>query len=463
MTYPRWLVGAVAVLGATVTSHATADSASAGTPVPRVVLPNGLVVLLSEDHKAPVVGLELRYAVGSRDDPPDRPGLAALTQRLMVQATKHVGKEQYERWLDSAGAWESRYTTSLDRTIFSVTVPADRVALPLWLWSDQMGFLVERIDDRLVAEQVAVVLNEHAQKIDGAPAGRLHDLVDAAMYPPEHPYHRGWLHGSPDLANVTAREVRAFVQAHYRPEQAILALAGDFESVRALSLAHQYFAPVGTAGSPVHVEGKRPRLDREVRLTVAARVELPMVMLAWATPPQNAPGDAELDLVGQLLTGSRAGWLRWKLVDELKIASQVSARESSRQYGSQFMIEATATRGHRPEELVDAIDQVLQKLQASAPDEHSMHGTTTGFMVDPSFSLEQSGTRADRFAGCEEMHVSGGCLEAWSARYTSVQAEDLSAVAVRELPLSRRVMAAVFPSEDAPIGGELRDVAPRAP
>jgi zinc protease len=283
------------------------------------------------------------------------------------------------------------------------------------------------------------------------------------MYPPEHPYHRGWLHGSPDLANVTAREVRAFVQAHYRPEQAILALAGDFESVRALSLAHQYFAPVGTAGSPVHVEGKRPRLDREVRLTVAARVELPMVMLAWATPPQNAPGDAELDLVGQLLTGSRAGWLRWKLVDELKIASQVSARESSRQYGSQFMIEATATRGHRPEELVDAIDQVLQKLQASAPDEHSMHGTTTGFMVDPSFSLEQSGTRADRFAGCEEMHVSGGCLEAWSARYTSVQAEDLSAVAVRELPLSRRVMAAVFPSEDAPIGGELRDVAPRAP
>lgn len=463
----RRLLVLAAALGLTLASHAGADpkpdAKTEGAPVPRVALPNGLVVLLAEDHKAPVVGLELRYAVGSRDDPPDRPGLAALTQRLMVQATRHVGVGQYERFLDGAGAWDSRYTTSLDRSIFSVTVPADRIALPLWLWSDQMGFFIERVDDRMVAEQVAVVLNEHAQKIDNAPAGRLHDFVDAAMYPPGHPYHAGWLHGSPDLLKVTAKEVRAFFEAHYRPEQAILSVAGDFGSVRALSLAHQYFAPIGTSGPAAHAQGQRPHLDRESRLTVAAHVEVPMVMVAWSTPSQDEPGDAELDLVGQLLTGPRAGWLRWKLVDELKIASQTSARQSSRRFGSQFMIEATATRGHRPEELVDAIDQVIQQLQASAPDEHSMHGATTGYLVDPSFALEQSGARADRHAYCEEMHVPGSCLQDWSRRYTAVPAQGLSNVALRELPIGRRVVVLVYPSADAPIGGELRDVAPRQP
>jgi predicted Zn-dependent peptidase len=463
MSRTRWFFVALAMLGGTLASHARADGPSAGVAVPRVVLPNGLVVLLAEDHKAPVVGLELRYAVGSRDDPPDRPGLAALTQRLMVQATKHVGKGQYERWLDGAGAWDSRYATSLDRSTFRVTVPSNRLALPLWLWSDQMGFFIERLDDAMIAEQVAVVLNEHAQKIDSVPGGHVRDFVDAAMYPPDHPYHRGWLRGSPDLANVTAREVRAFVEAHYRPEQAILALDGDFESVRALSLVHQYFAPVGTEGPAAHAQGAPPRLDRETRLTVAAHVDLAMVMVAWSTPPDHAPGDAELDLVAQLLAGSRAGWLRWKLVDELRIASQVSAHQSSRQYGSQFAIEATATRGHRPEELVQAIDGVLQRVQSTNADDHSMHGAITGYIVDPSFGFEQSGARADEYAECEEFRLAGGCLEAWSARYTGVTAEQLSAVATRELPLGRRVVVEVFPADDAPIGGELRDVAPRFP
>jgi zinc protease len=459
MARPAWLVGVLAAVASVLASHA--DAQPTGVAVPRVVLPNGLVVLLAEDHKVPVVGLELRYPVGSRDDPPGRPGLAALTQRLMIQATKHVGPGQYDRWLDGAGASDSSLATSLDRSTFRVEVPADRLALPLWLWSDQMGFFIERLDDRLVAQQVAVVLNEHTQKIDAAPAGRLHDFVDAAMYPPDHPYHGGCLRGSGELSSVTVREVRAFAEAHYRPDQAILALDGDFESVRALALVHQYFAPVGTVGKAARAEGRRPRIDRETRITVAARVELPMVMMAWSTPPANAPGDAELDVVGQLLSGPRAGWLRWKLVDELKVASQVVAQQSSRELGSQFTIEATATRGHRPDEMIAAIDEVLARLRGNDPDAPSTEGATTGFLVEPSFAMEQSGARADRFAECEEYRVPGTCVEAWAARYSSIKAGDLSAVAVQELPPDRRIVAEVFPADDAPVGGELRDVAPR--
>jgi predicted Zn-dependent peptidase len=474
---PRtWWALALAFAVAVVAPHARAQSRSEETPVPRVVLPNGLVVLLSEDHKAPVVGLELRYAVGSRDDPPNRPGLAALTQRLMVQATKHVGPGEYERALDGAAAWDSAFSTSLDRSTFRITLPSDRFALPLWLWSDQMGFFVERLDEKLLAEQIAVVLNEHAQKIDGAPAGRLHDFVDAALYPPGHPYHGGWLRGSSELGAVTVAEVRAFFEAHYRPDQAILAITGDFESVRALSTVHRYFAAIGTSGAPAKARGARPRLEKETRLYVAAHVELPMVMVAWPTAPFYAPGDAELDLVAQVLSGHRAGWLRWKLVDELKIASNVNAHQSSRELGSEFMIEATAARGHTPDEMLDAMDRVIAKLQGKPPEPYSMHGAVAGYLVERTFAIEQSGSRADRLAECEQYGVgllaSGAgpsnaaaqapCIETWLSRYASIEPSALTAAAQRELPLAQRVVAEVFPAEEAPIGGELRDVPPRA-
>jgi len=428
--------------------------------VPRIVLPNGLVVLLAEDHNAPVVSMQLRYRTGTRDDPPARSGLAGLVPRLMMQATKHVGKGDYQRMLDAAGSYASGWTVGMDRTMINVSVPSERIALPLWLLSDQMGFLVERLDSEMLDEQVKSLLNAHTQTIDNAPAGRVPGLVISALYPAGHPYHRGSFDISPALTSISPDDVRAFVEAHYRPEQAILSIVGDFDSVRALALVNKYFAPIGKSGDAAHVSGDVPSLDHEVRMVVAARVELPSVTIAWPTAPSQAPDDAPLDLLASALAGPRAGLLRWKLVDELKIAASVDARQASREFGSEFWIQVTATRGHGPRELVSAVDAVLGRLQTAPPNDYVTQGAMTGYLMGPLFAVERSSARADRFAECEEYGVQGSCITHWLARYTSVTAADLSAVAARELPLSKRVVAEVYPSAEAPIAGELRDSPP---
>ncbi len=444
-------------------ADARADEERPSEPaIPRIVLPNGLVVLLSEDHKAPVVGMELRYAVGARDDPPGRPGLAALTQRLMTQASKHVGPGEYDRLLDSVSAWDRRQNTVLDRTTFLVSVPSERIALPLWMWSDQMGFFVERVDQKMLSEQITIIQNEHTQKIDAVPAGRVRDFVDAALFPSGNPYHRGSPHASRALSNTTLDDVRSFAEAHFRPDQAILSISGDFDSVRTLALVNRYFGPIRTTGQPSRatVTADAPPLDREVRLIVAARVELPMITVCWPTPADHAPDDAALDIVAQVLTGDRAGWLRWKLVDELKIAAHVWSWQTSRRLGSEFCIDATATRGHTPRELLDAIDAVLGRLQSGPPDAFSASGAVTGYLVSPLFGLEQTAYRAARYAECEEFGVRERCITGWIARHSTVKAADMSAVAARQLPLAHRVVAEVYPATDAPIAGELRDAPP---
>jgi predicted Zn-dependent peptidase len=423
------------------------------------VLPNGLTVVLTEDHRAPLIGAELRYRVGSRDDPPARPGMAGLLPRLMTRATQHLGDGEYDRRLDAAGCFDSRWVATLDRTFFGVTAPAEQLGLVLWMWSDQMGFFAGRVDAPRIDAQVAVHGNERLQRIDNVPAGRVPEMVTSALYPPGHPYHPGLMRSPAGLAGLTVAEVRAFAQAHYTPDHAILALTGDFSSRKATELVRRYFGSLPSGRPLPRPPGAVPALATEMRLQVAARVDAASVTLAWPTPPAFAPGDAELDLVAELLVGHRAGWLRWRLVDELKIASDVSARQESRALGSVFVIHATATRGHAAAELTSAIDEVLATLQGTTPDTHSMESALAGFLVDHLFELEKSAARAHLLAGCAERNAVGSCYEAMFAPYARVAPEALGRVAAEQLPLRRRVGAEVTPAPDAPLAGELRGAA----
>jgi zinc protease len=450
------VAGLALALSASVPGTARATQARLGPSATRVVLPNGLTVLLAPDSEVPVVGLELCYRVGSRDDPEGRPGLAALVHRLMVRATTHVGEGEYDRRLDAAGVANSRWTTELDRTYFRLTVPADELALPLWLWSDQMGFLVGGLDQRLIDQQIATLQNEYVQRIENAPGGRVAGMTTAALYPPEHPYHRGAWRAAESLRGITVADLRAFVESHYTPDRATLVLTGDFDTRHALALVEKYFGTLRNGPPAPRRTGSRPILPGEVRLHVAARVELPSVTIAWSTPGIWQPGDPELDLIAQLLAGPRAGFLRFKLVDQLKIATAVSANQYSRDLGSEFVIHATAARGHTPAELIAAIDDVVLGLSARPANAYYLNASVTGYLVDKLFAVEDHAARASLYARCEERGILGHCLEAWLQRYTSLTTGQLSTTIGRELPPDRRVIVEVVPTADAPIAGELR-------
>jgi len=430
------------------------------TPVGRLMLGNGLTVILGPDPEIPVVAAELCYRVGSRDEPPGRAGLAALVPRLMVRATTHVAEGQYDRALDSVGAVDSRWSADVDRTCFHTTVPTGELALPLWLWSDQMGFWAGRVDQRLIDQTLTDVRNEYAQRVENVPAGHLFELVTAAVYPSGHPYHRAALENGEALRGIGVAEVRAFVQSHYTPDRATLVLVGGLEAASAARLAQLYFGSIGRGpGGPRPSAAPGPPAG-ETHLQVAARVETAQVVVAWQTAAYYAPGDVELDVLGELLTGYRAGLLRIKLVDELGVATSVSARQFSHALGSIFEIRATAAPGHTPAELKQAIDGVLRGLQAGGPNQYLLGGAISGYVIDKLFGLEGRAARASFLERCDSQGVTGDCLQAWMERYMLVDAARISAAVSAQLPLDRRVVIDVVPAADAPIGGELRSRSP---
>ena len=426
-------------------------------PVVRRVLGNGLTVVLVPDHKTPLVGMELTYRVGTRTEPDTPLGIAGLIVRLMMRATAHLAEGDYDRYLDAAGGVDATWSVGFDWTMLRVTVPSDQIALPLWLWSDQMGFLAQRLDDRLIAQQLTVLENERIQKRDNVPAGNVPNLLTAQLYPASHPYHTGLFPSLAGLRGLGVRQIQAFIAAHYAPDHAILTLVGDFDVQRAESLVQTYFGSLAASGvkpAPAPARGQSP--DSEIRLAVDARVDFPSVTIGWRTAPLFEPGDAELDLIAEWLVGQRAGWLRGTLIDQLKIASHVGAHQFSHELASEFYINATATAGHTAAELVVAIDGVLRAMQNAAPPPFEFHGSTAGFLTNRLFSLEQNGKRAYLHSTCELMGVREGCIASWFDRYKVPEAAQLSRIAAQELPLGRRVVIEVTPAQNAPVAGELR-------
>jgi predicted Zn-dependent peptidase len=456
MTKARLSIVAAVLLCQLGSPRAAVRTVERAVPATTVVLPNGLTVVLAEDHHSPLVGVQLAYDVGSRDDPAARQGLAALVPWMMVRATKHVGEGQYDRLLDAAGAFDRNWNVQFDRTRFDVTVPSEALALPLWLLSDQMGFFSPRVDDRLIAEQLPMLRSHRAQKVENSLDGHVFAFVQDELFPPGHPYRGGELRGAENLRSLSADEVRAFVSAHYGPNRAVLVLSGDFDTSHALELVVKYFGPIPATGPAAQWKVPAPAPVGETRLEIAADVESAAVTIAWPTAAFHARDDAELDVVASLLAGSRAGWLRWSLVDQMRIAESVTAEQRSRALGSTFVIRAVARAGHTAGELVAAIDQTLRKLQSAPPDASSARGAITEVVLRHAFRVEPVAGRARAYSECVELGLRGDCLRNLMSPYLTIDAARLTEVAARQLPLGRRVVAEVTPTPGAPRAGVLR-------
>jgi zinc protease len=424
--------------------------------VGRLVLPNGMVVILAPERGGSVIGLHLTYRVGSRDDPESRPGLAAFTQRLMMRATAHVADGEYDRYLDAAGAVGRRWNVDADITTVQMTVPADQIALPLWLWSDQLGFFDERVDQALVDRELTAARNHHTERVENVPAGAALQIVEAALYPAGHPYRAGLVRGAAGLAGLTAAEVRAFAAAHFTPERATLSVCGDFDVTRTSALIARYFGTLPAARAAPRRVAARPILTGQIRLRVAANVPAPRVIMVWPTPEMWGPGDEALDLAAQLLTGRRAGFLRVELVNKLHLATSVYAHQHSRRLGSEFVIDVTAARGHTTAELVTAIDGVLVQLRKEPLSKYWISAAISGHLIDQIFALESHQVRAARYALCDEAGILDDCVRIWVSHYYRLDVPQVVAAMADHLPLDRRMIAEVEPDASAPIAGELR-------
>ncbi|MEO5739442.1 MAG: pitrilysin family protein, partial [Vicinamibacterales bacterium] len=335
--------------------------------IEKYTLANGLEVILSEDHRVPLVGVDLWYHVGPAHEAPGRTGFAHLFEHMMFQGSKHIEGDAHFKLLAGAGATGINGTTGFDRTNYFETMPSNQLELALWMESDRMGYLLETVDLAKLSNQQDVVRNERRQSYENRPYGIVQEVVFQTLFPKGHPYHGMIIGSHADIQAAKLDDVKDFFRQYYAPNNATIAIAGDIDKAAAKKLIEKYFGTLkrGPAVPPVNVP--LPVITSERRLVVEDRVELPRVYMAWITPAFFKEGDADADLAGSVFGQGRVSRLYKKLVYEKQIAQDVNAYQYSTMLGSVFGIEATARPGRTLQEIETVIDEELELLRTKGP------------------------------------------------------------------------------------------------
>ena len=314
-----------------------------------------------------MVAVNLWYHVGPANEEPGRTGFAHLFEHMMFQSSKHVPADSHIRLLETAGASNLNGTTDYDRTNYFETVPANQLDLALWLESDRMGYLLEKVDQAALSNQQDVVRNERRQSVENQPYGLAGEALVQTLFPKGHPYYGDVIGSHEDIQAVKLDDVNRFFRQYYAPNNASLAIVGDIDTAATKKLVEKYFGTLKRGPAVPPITAETPKITAERRRVVPARVKLPRVSVAWLTPPAFKPGDADAEIVADILGGGRSSRLYKKLVYELQIAQTVSAFQNSLILGSMFQIDATARPGHTAEELERAIEQEIDTIRTQPP------------------------------------------------------------------------------------------------
>lgn len=422
----------------------------------KTTLPNGLEVIIHEDHGTPIVTTNVWYHVGSKDEEPGKNGFAHLFEHVMFQGSKNVGEDMFFKYLERAGASDRNGTTNTDRTNYFESVPSNQLELALWLESDRMGTLLEHANEKTFASQRDVVKNERRQNYENAPYGLVPQYLREALYPAGHPYRLLTIGTPEDLDRAQIEDVRRFFRTWYVPNNATLVVAGDLDPTRTLALVEKYFGtiPRGAPTPPRPMPGP-VALAGETRVVVEAEVELERLYLTWPTPARFAPGDAELDVVGAILSSGKSSRLYQRLVYDLQVAQDVNATQFSRQLGSDFTITVTLRKGKSADAVLKILDEELGKLRASPPGDDELERARTKIVSSLVFGLERVSNRADMLNAYNQMAGDPGFATRDIARYEGLRAGDVAAAVQRLLPADKRIVTRAVPTPGAPRAGRL--------
>jgi zinc protease len=359
---------AISALGASSLPAQTAPArrqAPVAIPYQRFVLPNGLTLIVHEDHKAPIVAVNVWYHVGSKNERPGRTGFAHLFEHLMFNGSENYDKDFFGP-MEQAGATDMNGTTNEDRTNYFQNVPVNAVDLTLWMESDRMGHLTGAISQPKLDEQRGVVQNEKRQG-ENEPYGKVWDFLTPKLYPANHPYSWTVIGSMEDLDAAKLDDVKEWFRTYYGAANAVVAIAGDIDAATAKEKVEKYFGDI-PAGPPVARQrawvAKRTGTQRGI---MQDRVPQARIYKVWNIPAWGTADADYLSLVGDVLGSGKTSRLYKRLVYDDQIATDVSAYLDLREIGGLFVIEATARPGTDLGRVEKAVDQELARLLGSGP------------------------------------------------------------------------------------------------
>jgi zinc protease len=429
-------------------------------PYTRFTLPNGLTVILHEDHTTPTVSVNIWYHVGSGREKPGRTGFAHLFEHIMFEGSAHVPEGKFDEWLEAAGGNNNGSTTT-DRTNYYETVPSNALELPLFLESDRMGYLLPAMSRATVDGQRDVVKNERRQSYENRPYGMATIFLDEHLYPAGHPYHWPTIGYMKDLSAASYQDVVDFFKTYYIPNNASLCIAGDIDPKTARALVEHWFSDV-PAGKPVLVmPTPAAALTKEVRLVYEDRVSLPRLYMAWLSRPAFRAGDAEMSVLAGLLTRGKNSRLYRRLVYDLQIAQDVFAYQDPQQLSGTFVLAATARSGHTLAELERVIDEEISRIAAEPPARRELERVINQYEVMVLDALESVEQKSDAL---NEYYFRTGNPDYFHedlARFKALDPPDISAAAASVLRRDASVVLSVVPKGKKDLAsGKGREVKP---
>ncbi len=375
--------------------HKEHKAAAGGMKVPELKyeefkLPNGLTVLTHEDHRLPLVAVDLWYHVGPLNERPGRTGFAHLFEHMMFEGSEHVGEKAHFKYIERAGGTGVNGTTDFDRTNYFETMPSNQLALGMWLESDRMGFLMEGLNRDLLTNQRDVVRNERRQG-EGRPYSAADEEEQHLLFPKEHPYYANVIGSHADIEAARIADVRDFHQQFYTPNNASIAIAGDFDPKTLKAMLMKYFGPIpkGPAVPPVNVT--TPPITSQKRATVTDTVQLSQIRIAWLTPPALTQGEDNMDAATKALGGGKTGRLNQALVYKSQVAQSVECHNQGLKLTGIAECVVTAKPGQKLEDLEATVWTEVAKLQAEGPTEQEVKAYKAETLTGKIAGLERLG------------------------------------------------------------------------
>ncbi|HMB70464.1 MAG TPA: pitrilysin family protein [bacterium] len=372
----RLFLAAAALLA--VAAVATSATAADIPDIPHefYTLDNGLEVILHEDHSTPIVGINIWYHVGSKNEKPGRSGFAHLFEHMMFQGSEHQDREYFDP-LHAVGGLVNGSTNS-DRTNYWEIVPANHLKRALILEADRMGYLLPAMTQEKFENQQDVVRNERREG-EGSPYSSYRLSSNENLYPKGHPYDHSVIGIHEDLEAATLEDVKDFFRTYYTPNNATLSVSGDFDPAQAKEWIAAYFGPI-PPGPPVEEFARWiPELSSEKRVRAQEDVQLARTYYVWHTPPYYAEGDADMDLAAKILGQGSTSRLYRRLVHEEKLVQEVTAWQTSKQLSSTFTVSLTFRPGADAAEAERILDEEIARLAKSGPTDEELTRAKTVF------------------------------------------------------------------------------------
>ena len=434
------LFGALTVVPAAATAQ---GPARLSVPFSIDSLPNGLHVIVHEDHAVPIVTVNIWFHVGSGDEKPGRTGFAHLFEHLMFMGSQHAEYPMFDRLLEAAGA-NNNASTNNDVTDYYESGPSSALPLMLWLDADRMGWLTPTMDKPKVDLQRDVVKNERRQSVENRPYGLVEDHLPQAIYPAGHPYSWSVIGSMADLSAASVDDVKEFFRKYYAPNNATLVVTGDVKTADVRAMVKKYFSEI-PRGPAITRPAPAAFTVHDTAMTLEDRVQLPQLQLVWHTVREWAPDDAALEIAASILAGPRTARLNQALIySNNPTATNVRARQGSMRLDGDFSVTATARRGLGLDTLRSVIDAEIKKLASAGPTARELQQAKNGYESQFLRRLENGRGVADQLNKYFYLNGKPDSFQADLDRYKAVTAADVQRV-LKKYIVGSRVMISVVP------------------